>query len=52
MGKDDPIYSFLLGLAYGVGLYVVGDYLLFERHDVVAEARRILQGAEEDTDAA
>lgn len=42
--------TYLFGVAYGIGLYIVGDYLWFHRFDAVRAAEAILQ--EEDDDAA
>lgn len=36
-------FSFLLGFTYGVGLYVVGDWLLFHYYDAPGAAERILE---------
>lgn len=42
--------SFLFGVTYGIGLYIVADWLAFHRYDAVGGADRILE--EEDSDAA
>lgn len=38
--------TFLLGMLYGAGLYVVLDHLLFGRWDPAAAAERILREAD------
>ena len=37
--------TFLLGMLYGAGLYVVADYLLFGRYSIVDAAEQILREA-------